>query len=100
MRGQFYFGGIQLDRQSEAYRRMTPEDIVEDIPGSVAHPPCESLNEISLPEDYPDSEDLERPKGYAQAEAHLFERIMDPTAPDDNSARGVYLRMRVRDDTE
>jgi hypothetical protein len=100
MRGQFYFGGIQLDRQSEAYRRMTPEDIVEDIPGSVAHPPCESLHGISLPEDYLELEGLERPKGYAQAEARLFERIMDPTAPDDNSSRGVYLRMRLKDETE
>lgn len=86
-----------MDRQSEAYRRMTLEDIVEDLPDNVVYVPCESLNEIRLPDDYEELEGLGTPKNYAQAESRLFERIMDPSAPDDNSVRGSYIRMRFED---
>ena len=73
---------------------MTPEDIVEDIPGSVTHPPVQSLSECVLPQNYEDVFEGRTPKTYAQAEARLAERIMDPEAPDDNSSRGVYLRFQ------
>lgn len=82
-----------MDRQSEAYRMMTEDDIVEDIPDSIHHPPCESLWDMRLPRDYPYPEEYDEPKHLAQAEGRLFERIMDPTAPDDNSVKGVYTRM-------
>jgi hypothetical protein len=89
-----------VDRQSEAYRRMTKDDIVEELPDNIVHPPCQSLDEVNLPDDYPDLKGLGRPKNYAQAESRLFERIMDPTAPDDNSVRGVYIRMRFKGETK
>lgn len=73
---------------------MTPEDIVEDIPGSVSHPPAQSLSECVLPHNYPDDLEWRTPKTYAQAESMLAERIMDPEAPDDSSDRGAYLRFR------
>lgn len=87
-----------MDRQSEAYRGMTPEDVVEEIPGSTIHPPARSLDEISMPEDFP--EVIGTPKTLAQAESHLFERIMDPEAPDDNTTKGVYVRMRFEGQEE
>jgi len=82
-----------MDRQSEAYRMMTEEDIVEDLPDSTHYLPCQSLDEVRLPQDYPEEEGFDQPKSLAQAEGRLFERIMDPTAPDDNSVKGVYTRM-------
>lgn len=79
---------------------MTLEDIVEEIPDSTSHPPAHSLNEFRLPRDYQERLGWEEPKSLAQAEGRLFERIMDPTAPDDNSTRGVYVRKSLRDETE
>lgn len=87
-----------MDRQSEAYRGMTPEDVVEEIPGSTVHLPVGSLDELNLPEDFSDIEGT--PKTLAQAEGRLFERIMDPEAPDDNSSKGVYVRMRFEGQEE
>jgi hypothetical protein len=87
-----------MDRQSEAYRGMTPEDVVEEIPGSTIHPSVDSLDELHLPEEFPDVEGT--PKTLAQAEGRLFERIMDPEAPDDNSSKGVYVRMRFEGQEE
>jgi hypothetical protein len=85
-----------MDRQSEAYRMMTEEDIQEELPDSIHHPPCQSLDEVRLPQDNPQEEGYDKPKSLAQAEGRLFERIMDPTAPDDNSQQGVYTRMLHR----
>jgi hypothetical protein len=82
-----------MDRQSEAYRMMTEEDIEEGRPDSIHHPPCRSLEGIKLPEEYPDEEGYDQPKNLAQAEAILFKRVMDPTAPDDHSVMGVYTRL-------
>lgn len=87
-----------MDRQSEAYRNMTEEDIVEEIYGSVHISAATSLKGIHLPQDYPDHGG-ER-KSVVMAEVLLHDRIMDPTAPDDHSVQGVYVRMshRHRDD--
>lgn len=82
-----------MDRQSEAYRMMTEEDIVEGRPDCIHHPRCRSLDDIKLPRDYPEEEGYGDPKNLYQAEGILFERIMDPTAPDDNSVKGVYTRL-------
>jgi hypothetical protein len=92
MRGLSISRGAFMDRQSEAYRGMTPDDVVESIPDSTIHPPIDSLDELYLPREYAPIEGT--PKTLAQAESNLFERIMDPTAPDDNSTKGVYVRMR------
>jgi hypothetical protein len=84
-----------MDRQSEAYRRMTKEDIQEELPDSIVHSSCHSLDEIRLPRDYPEGEGWEGPKDLAQAEGVLYDRIMDPTAPDDTSSVGAYTRLMV-----
>jgi hypothetical protein len=91
-------GDVLVDRQSEAYRKMTPADVVEELPESIVHPPVESLDELSLPKDYPELKAA--PKSLAQAEGRLFERIMDPTAPDDNSSKGSYVRMQFEGQDE
>lgn len=83
-----------MDRQSEAYRRMTDEDIVEDIPDSVHHEPITSLRAIQLPPDYPET--TGQPKTLIQAEIALRDRIMEPTAPDSYEVQGVYTRMSHR----
>lgn len=75
---------------------MTEEDILEEISGTTHYLPAESLDEITLPEDYPEDPDVGKPKTLVQAEGRLFERIMDPTAPDDSSSKGVYMRIRVK----
>lgn len=82
-----------MDRQSEAYRRMTKEDIQEELPDSIYHPTCHSLDGIRLPRDYPEQKGFDAPKNLAQAEVASFVRIMDPSAPDDNSTQGIYTRM-------
>ena len=87
-------GGKAMDRQSEAYRGMTDEDIVEEIPDSIHHPPCTSLKGINLPEDFPDPGGKQ--KSLIMAEVALHDRIMDPTAPDDYNVQGVYVRMSHR----
>lgn len=89
-----------MDRQSEAYRNMTDGDVLEEIPDSIIHPPVESLDddELRLPREFSPIEGT--PKNLAQAEGNLFERIMDPTAPDDNSTKGVYVRMRFEGQEE
>jgi hypothetical protein len=87
-----------MDRQSEAYRRMTDEDIVEEIPDSIHHPPCTSLRGINLPEDYPEPEG--QPKNLILAEVALHDRIMDPSAPDDHKVQGTYVRMSHRREDE
>lgn len=88
-----------MDRQSEAYRQMTPEDAIEEVPESEFHSPAESLQDMKLPREYGKLE-FGAPKSLAQAEGNLFERIMDPTAPDDNSTKGVYVRMRFEGQVE
>jgi hypothetical protein len=93
MRGFSMCGG-KMDRQSEAYRRMTDEDVAEDFPGSIHHPPVTSLSSIHLPQDYPDLGG--KSKTLIMAEVALHERIMDPTAPDDHKVQGVYVRMSHR----
>lgn len=81
-----------MDRQSEAYRNMTEDDIQEELPDSTTHLPAESLDELQLPQDF---EKLRaQSKTISQAESKLAERIMDPTAPDDTSSRGSYLRLK------
>jgi hypothetical protein len=74
---------------------MTKQDIEEELPESIYYPPCESTDEVLLPREWSEPA-YDTPKHLAQAEGRLFERIMDPTAPDDNSTQGVYTRMLHR----
>jgi len=87
-----------MDRQSEAYRGMTKEDIVEDIYGSVHRSAATSLKGIRLPEDFPDQGG--EPKSLIMAEVVLHDRIMDPTAPDDHKVQGIYVSMAHRHGSE
>lgn len=80
---------------------MTDDDVVEELPDSTVYPSTQSLDQVRLPDEYPTQvEGYGEPKDLAKAEARLFERIMDPTAPDDNSQKGVYVRRRFEDEAE
>lgn len=84
-----------MDRQSEAYRWMAEDDILENLPDSVYHVAAISLEGIILPDGYLRNDYrhyFEGPKNYAQAEIALYGRIVDLSAPDDISVEGVYLR--------
>jgi hypothetical protein len=74
---------------------MGDDDVLENLPDSVFHVAAVSLKGIILPDGYRNHDylhDLEGPKTFAQAEVVLYARAVDPTAPDDMSTEGVYIR--------